>query len=96
MPLNPYIADPAEAAISRLIRRELDEAVAASGSGEAFRHRLMSEISHVIANGVHNLVEPVATVAPGTGHLIVGFRIGDGFYCALAAAAENITFSRTH
>lgn len=96
MVLNPRVADPAEAAISRLLHFEFDEAVVASGSGEAFRKALLREIAKVLLNGAHDLVEPVASVAPGTGHLVVSLRVGDGFHRALAAAAEDVHFLRTH
>lgn len=89
MSLEIEIADyPAELLIGRLIDFHLEQA-AAHGFGEALRKRLMGLVDGELSDGVHDLIEPVATVAPRTGHLIVGFRIGDGFNRAIASSAQN-------
>ncbi|MEZ5695385.1 MAG: hypothetical protein R3E18_02820 [Sphingomonadaceae bacterium] len=94
--LSPVIADPAKMAVDRILRREFEMAVSSRGSCEAFRQRLHSEMLNVLSDGLYNVVEPVASVAPGTGHLVARLRIGDGFYRALAAATEDGEVFITH
>lgn len=90
MLLNPHIrSDPTKRAIARLFARQLDKAAATSGPGQTFVHGCLSAMSDILADGSHNLIEPVATVAPRTGHLIISFRITDCLDSALTRAAED-------
>ncbi|MCB2057163.1 MAG: hypothetical protein KDE30_04525 [Novosphingobium sp.] len=96
MILEPLLNNPAEAAVRRLLDFELDEAVAASGFGEAFRQVLLREMRNVSLNGLHDLIEPVGFAAPRTLDLVVRFRVGDGLRWALARAAKDALGGRTH
>lgn len=95
MILQPHIRrNPAETAISRLLTGYLDEAAATSGLGHAFVQGALCAMHDILLDGVHDLIEPVATVTPGTGDLIISFRISNSLDRALTRAAQN--FSTCH
>lgn len=97
MILQPHIRrDPAEAAIARLLDSHLDKAVAASGLGETFRQGALRAMHDILLDGCHDLIEPVATVAPGTGNIVISFRISDCLNGALTCATEDCYVTHLH
>lgn len=96
MVLKPLLDDPAEAAICRLIDRQLDEAVAASGLGEPFRQVLLRKVCDMSLDGLYDVVETVTSTTPRTLDLVVRFGVGDGFRLALASATQDCLGIRTH
>jgi hypothetical protein len=55
-----------------------------------------SNLASVSFDRFDDLIETVGFSALGTGHLVVRFGISDGFHRALAAAAKDGGFSRSH
>lgn len=91
MKLKPYVTtDPTERTVRRLFDRKLDEAVTASGLGEIVRESISCRVSDIIAHSFHDLIEPVASVAPRTGNLVVRLRVSDRLDRAFATATENL------
>ena len=91
MKLDPYLrSDPTKRAVRQLIDTKFEEAIAAIGFGETVRDRLTCLVCDMLAHDFHNLVEPVPTIAPRTGHIIIGLRISDRFSDAFARATENL------
>jgi hypothetical protein len=89
-------SDPAEGPLGLALWRELQNAAAAHGAGEAFTELAGGFICDMLANAPADIIECVATVAPGTGNLVLRFGISDRLGGALAAAAQDFNFNTAH
>lgn len=89
-------SDPTESPLGLALWRELQEAVAARGAGEAFTEHAGGFICDMLTNDPANIIDCVAAVAPGTGNLILRFGISDRLCGALAAAAQDFDFKTAH
>jgi hypothetical protein len=46
-------------------------------------------VNDMLLHGCHDVIEAIPTVAPRTGHLVIGFRISDSLRRYLACAASD-------
>ncbi len=92
MTLNPLIRrNPTEAAINRLFDGYLEELASMSGLGGAFVQGALHMMQYILLDGVHDLIERVAAVTPGTGNLIISFRIRDCLGRAFTRPTQNLS-----
>lgn len=82
--------DPPEGAVVRSIRRKLDELVPPRGPFHAFREPLLDAVLDILASDPFDVIEAVASLAPGTRNLVMRFRVSDRFDAALTRAAKDL------
>lgn len=94
MKLESHIGgDPTECPIARLIDSHLDRLIAMHGLGKPFRDGVTHAMADILMDGSHNIIEPVASIAPRTRNLVIRFRISDTFDSALTRAAQYFCIS---
>jgi hypothetical protein len=81
--------NPAEARIAEGLCLELEEAIAASGAPEALVEPVRNRVCDMLLNGGHDVIVAVPTIAEGTGHITVAFRLSEAFRGHLTAAASD-------
>jgi hypothetical protein len=87
--LSEAKGDPAKAGIAERLCFELYDAAAAGGASHALVQLLLSDVNDMLLHGSHDVIEAIPTVAPGTSHLVISFRISDTLRRYLATAASD-------